>query len=124
SGAIGSCGFAASSAKNGLPPVRAENRAPRFYPVLRKMNTAIRHCAGVATEFPRSSAGLTDVQDLLHTLTLRRIVPSAPNPNEPATSIARALHRRLPERIQGAGTLYLWLRPGRTAARILRALGS
>ena len=41
---------------------------------------------------------------------------------EPANSIARALHQRLPERIRGAGTLYLWLRPGRSAARTTRCL--
>src|ERR1041384_2464872 len=52
---------------------------------------------------------------------LSRIPPSAPS-QEPATFIARALHRRLPERIQGAGTLYLWLRPGRAAARIAAKL--
>lgn len=50
-----------------------------------------------------------------------RVAPSNPS-TDPATSIARALHRRLPERIQGAGTLYLWLRPGRGAARIVQAL--
>ena len=38
--------------------------------------------------------------------------------------IARALHRRLPERIRGAGTLYLWLRKGRTALRVARKLTS
>jgi hypothetical protein len=36
--------------------------------------------------------------------------------------IARALHRRLPERIRGAGTPYLWLRKGRTALRVARKL--
>jgi hypothetical protein len=40
---------------------------------------------------------------------LSRISPSAARP-EPATSIARALNQRLPEKISGAGTLYLWLR--------------
>jgi EAL domain-containing protein (putative c-di-GMP-specific phosphodiesterase class I) len=43
-------------------------------------------------------------------------------PPEPAKSIARALHQRLPERIRGSGSLYLWLRPGRTAARVLKCL--
>ena len=43
-------------------------------------------------------------------------------PLEPAPFIARALHRRLPERIRGAGTLYLWLRKGRTALRVARKL--
>ena len=52
---------------------------------------------------------------------MSRIATSAP-PQEPATFIARALHRRLPERIEGAGTLYLWLQPGRAAARIVQAL--
>src|SRR5207248_215983 len=40
----------------------------------------------------------------------------------PARSLARALHLRVPERIRGAGTLYLWLRPGRAAAKTVRAL--
>ena len=52
---------------------------------------------------------------------LSSVPPAALSP-EPATFIARALHRRLPERIQGAGTLYLWLRPGRAAARIAAKL--
>lgn len=52
---------------------------------------------------------------------LSRGPPSDPPLREPATVIARALHRRLPERIQGAGTLYLWLRPG-PAARIVSRL--
>ena len=43
-------------------------------------------------------------------------------PPEPATFIARALHRRLPDRIRGAGTLYLWLRRGRTALKVARKL--
>ena len=51
---------------------------------------------------------------------LSRITPSAPP--EPSKSIARALHRRLPERICGAGTLYLWPRPGRASARVARGL--
>jgi EAL domain-containing protein (putative c-di-GMP-specific phosphodiesterase class I) len=51
---------------------------------------------------------------------LSRIPSSAPP--EPANSIARALHQRLPERIRGAGTLYLWPRPGRASARALQAL--
>jgi c-di-GMP-related signal transduction protein len=37
--------------------------------------------------------------------------------------IARALHRRLPERIRGAGTLYLWLRQGPTALRVAHGMG-
>jgi EAL domain-containing protein (putative c-di-GMP-specific phosphodiesterase class I) len=41
---------------------------------------------------------------------------------EPASSIARTLHQRLPERIRGAGTLYLWLRSGLATSRALRAL--
>ena len=41
---------------------------------------------------------------------------------EPASSIARALHQRLPDRIRGAGTLYLWLREGAVSARLLNAL--
>ena len=53
-------------------------------------------------------------------LHLSRITPSAPP--EPAKSIARALHLRLPERLCGAGTLYLWPRPGRTSVRVLQAL--
>src|SRR5438270_7648685 len=51
---------------------------------------------------------------------LSRITPSAPP--EPANSIARALHQRLPERIRGAGTLYLWLRPGHIAAHATKRL--
>ena len=39
-------------------------------------------------------------------------------------ALARALHQRLPARICGAGTLYLWLRSGRTAAKALTALGA
>ena len=50
-----------------------------------------------------------------------RITPSAP-PN-PAKSIARALHQRLPDRICGKGTLYLWLRPDSSAGRAMKALG-
>ena len=53
---------------------------------------------------------------------MSRITPSAPP--EPSRSIARALHQRLPERICGAGTLYLWPRPGRASARTLQALGN
>jgi EAL domain-containing protein (putative c-di-GMP-specific phosphodiesterase class I) len=52
---------------------------------------------------------------------LSRISPSAARP-EPATSIARALNQRLPEKISGAGTLYVWVRPGRTSAKAARAL--
>ena len=51
---------------------------------------------------------------------MSRITPSAPP--EPANSIARALHQRLPERIRGAGTLYLWLRPGRIAGHATKCL--
>ena len=40
----------------------------------------------------------------------------------PETCIARELHRRLPERIRGSGTLFLWLRRGRTALRVTRKL--
>jgi len=52
---------------------------------------------------------------------LSRLPISAP-PSDPAPTIARALHRRLPDRIRGAGTLYLWLRPGRTALLVARTL--
>ena len=52
---------------------------------------------------------------------LSRTPPSAPP--EPARSIARALHQRLPDRICGAGTLYLWIRSGRATTRALKALG-
>lgn len=45
---------------------------------------------------------------------------ASPVSPEPATSIARALHQRLPDRIRGAGTLYLW--PRRSSARTLQAL--
>src|SRR4051812_49998118 len=55
-----------------------------------------------------------------HAMVLSRVRSSAPL--EPAPSIARALHRRLPERIRGAGTLYLWLRRGRSALRVARKL--
>ncbi|MFN2548536.1 MAG: EAL domain-containing protein, partial [Myxococcales bacterium] len=51
---------------------------------------------------------------------LSRIAP--PALPEPANSIARALHQRLPERIRGAGTLYLWPRPGRLTARATTCL--
>lgn len=47
---------------------------------------------------------------------------SSAAPAQPETCIARALHRRLPEKIRGAGTLYLWLRRGRTALRVARKL--
>src|SRR5205823_2123370 len=64
---------------------------------------------------------LTPVQQIAYTReVLSRIRPSAPP--EPASAIARAQHRRLPDRIQGAGTLYLWLRRGRTALRVARRL--
>ena len=62
---------------------------------------------------------LTPVQDLAYTrLILSRV--RAAIPPEPASFIARALHRRLPDRIRGAGTLYLWLRRGRTALKVAR----
>lgn len=51
---------------------------------------------------------------------MSRVPPSVPP--DPAPTIARALHRRLPDRICGAGTLYLWLRPGRAALRVAKAL--
>jgi EAL domain-containing protein (putative c-di-GMP-specific phosphodiesterase class I) len=64
---------------------------------------------------------LTPVQDLAYTgLILSRV--RAAIPPEPASFIARALHRRLPDRIRGAGTLYLWLRRGRTALKVARKL--
>jgi EAL domain-containing protein (putative c-di-GMP-specific phosphodiesterase class I) len=53
--------------------------------------------------------------------TLRRAPPSIKD-EEHATSFARALHRRLPDRITGAGTLYLWLSEGRSTLRAARAL--
>jgi len=60
---------------------------------------------------------LTPVQDLAYTrLILSRV--RAAIPPEPASFIARALHRRLPDRIRGAGTLYLWVRRGRTALKV------
>jgi EAL domain-containing protein (putative c-di-GMP-specific phosphodiesterase class I) len=43
-------------------------------------------------------------------------------PPDPAPTIARALNRRLPDRIRGAGTLFLWLRPGRAALRVAESL--
>src|SRR5205823_4588863 len=52
----------------------------------------------------------------------------ADGPNAAAVSIlreartTRALHQRLPERIRGAGTLYLWLRPGRIAGHATKCL--
>ena len=36
--------------------------------------------------------------------------------------IARALHQRLPERLQGDGQLFLWMREGRHKNRVVRAL--
>jgi EAL domain-containing protein (putative c-di-GMP-specific phosphodiesterase class I) len=53
-----------------------------------------------------------------------RRLPSSDSFEAPSTSIARALHRRLPERIRGPGTLYLWPRSGRPAARAIEALES
>jgi EAL domain-containing protein (putative c-di-GMP-specific phosphodiesterase class I) len=41
---------------------------------------------------------------------------------EPSRSISRALNSRLPERLRGPGTLFLWLRGGLTLARVLRGL--
>ncbi|HZR08737.1 MAG TPA: EAL domain-containing protein [Myxococcales bacterium] len=49
-------------------------------------------------------------------------VRSSAAPSQPEACIARELHRRLPERIRGAGTLYLWPRKSRTAARLARNL--
>jgi hypothetical protein len=54
---------------------------------------------------------------------LSRVRSSAARP-QPEACIARALHRRLPERIRGAGTLYLWVRRGRTALRVSRRLSA
>src|SRR3989441_4027529 len=59
-------------------------------------------------------------KSLTYARVLSRVRPSVPP--EPASFIARALHRRLPERIRGAGTLYLWLRRGRSALRVARKL--
>jgi EAL domain-containing protein (putative c-di-GMP-specific phosphodiesterase class I) len=66
---------------------------------------------------------LTDVQQIAYT---REVLSRArqSTPSEPASSIARALNRRLPERIRGAGTLYLWVRRGRTALRVARRLSA
>jgi len=76
------------------------------------------------TDIPSCELGhgdLTPVQDLAYTgLILSRV--RAAIPPEPASFIARALHRRLPDRIRGAGTLYLWLRRGRTALKVARKL--
>jgi EAL domain-containing protein (putative c-di-GMP-specific phosphodiesterase class I) len=58
---------------------------------------------------------------MLNSAILRRAPPSLKDEG-PSSSIARALHRRLPERICGAGTLYLWLREGRSTLRAVRAL--
>ena len=66
---------------------------------------------------------MTHLQQIAYTReVLSRIRPSS-SP-EPASCIARALHQRLPDRIRGAGTLYLWLRRGRTALRVARRLAS
>ena len=66
---------------------------------------------------------MTPVQEIAYTReVLSRVRPSVPS--EPASFIARALHRRLPDRIRGAGTLYLWLRRGRTALRVARRLSA
>jgi EAL domain-containing protein (putative c-di-GMP-specific phosphodiesterase class I) len=67
-------------------------------------------------------APLTPVQLPAYTRPTLSRVRSSAAPSEPETCIARALHRRLPERIRGAGTLYLWPRRGRTALRIARKL--
>lgn len=64
---------------------------------------------------------MTDVQELVKAHNLSRIPPSAPI-SEPTTTIARVLHERLPERICGPGTLYLWPREGKSTGRALRAL--
>ena len=61
-------------------------------------------------------------KSLTHARVLSRVRPSVPS--EPASFIARALNRRLPDRIRGAGTLYLWLRRGRTALRVARRLSA
>jgi EAL domain-containing protein (putative c-di-GMP-specific phosphodiesterase class I) len=58
---------------------------------------------------------------MIKTVILRRAPPAVENEG-PAVSIARALHRRLPERLCGAGTLYLWLPEGRSTLRAVRAL--
>lgn len=50
---------------------------------------------------------------------VRRLRPLAPL--EPSTVISRALHERLPERLRGSGTLFLWLREG-CIARVVRNL--
>ena len=66
---------------------------------------------------------MTPVQQIAYTPeVLSRVRPSVPS--EPASFIARALHRRLPDRIRGAGTLYLWLRRGWTALRVARRLSA
>jgi len=65
---------------------------------------------------------LTPVQQIAYTRVILSRVRSSTA--EPASFIARALHRRLPDRIRGAGTLYLWLRRGRTALRVARRLGA
>jgi len=61
-------------------------------------------------------------KSLTYARVLSRVRPSVPP--EPASFIARALNRRLPDRIRGAGTLYLWLRRGRTALRVARRLSA
>jgi EAL domain-containing protein (putative c-di-GMP-specific phosphodiesterase class I) len=60
---------------------------------------------------------------MAYTRTILSRVRSSAAP-EPASFIARALHRRLPDRIRGSGTLYLWLRRGRTALRVARRLNA
>src|SRR3989442_14218036 len=61
-------------------------------------------------------------KSLTYARVLSRVRPSVPP--EPASFIARALNRRLPDRIRGAGTLYLWLRRGRTALRVAPRLSA
>src|SRR5947209_18882488 len=61
-------------------------------------------------------------KSLTYARVLSRVRPSVPP--EPASFIARALNRRLPDRIRGAGTLYLWLRRGRTVLRVARRLSA
>jgi EAL domain-containing protein (putative c-di-GMP-specific phosphodiesterase class I) len=58
---------------------------------------------------------------VLRSLILRQ-APPAPGIEPHPSSIARALHSRLPERIRGAGTLFLWLHGFRSGLRVDRAL--
>jgi EAL domain-containing protein (putative c-di-GMP-specific phosphodiesterase class I) len=75
----------------------------------------------VLSLFRRAGITLTYIHELVRIENLTRHRAATPS-TEPANFIARALHERLPERLQGDGLLFLWLREGRNAKRVVRAL--